>query len=159
MELARNDQNRTSSILEIPTADAILASRVIGSAATPEASGVPPAELVPTGAVTNNAPDPGEAVAAAAPASTGISPQFVPDCYVRLNSGFQLYSNYDNTSLFGLADILIVGDLVVDGTGVVATDTFPCQLEVILSERRPLAKVHMQLCLNWCRTLCAWSGL
>ena len=138
-----NDQNQTSSSLEIPTADAIQASGVIGSAVTPEASGVPPAELVPTGAVTNNAPDPGEAVAAAAPASTGISPQFVPGCYVRLNSGFQRYSNYDNTGLFGLADILIVGDLVVDGTGVAAKDTFPCQLEVMLSERRPLAKVHV----------------
>ena len=78
LELARNDQNQTSSSLEIPTGDA-----------------------------TNKAPDPGKAVAAAAPASTGISQQIVPGCYVRLNSGFQLYSNYDNTSLFGLADILV----------------------------------------------------
>ena len=143
LELARNDKNRTSSSLEIPTADAIQASRVIGSAAIPVALGVPPAELAPTGEVTNKAPDLVKAVAAAAPASTGISPQVVPDCYVRLNSGFQLYSNYDNTSLLGLADILIVGDSVVDGTGVVAKDTFPCQLEVMLSERRPLAKVHV----------------
>ena len=143
LELARNDQNWTSSSLEIPTADAIQASRVIGSAATSVALGVPPAELAPTGEVTNKAPDLVKAVAAAAPASTGISPQVVPDCYVRLNSGFQLYSNYDNTSLFGLADISIVGDSVVDGTGVVAKDTFPCQLEVMLSKRRPLAKVHV----------------
>ena len=143
LELARNDKNRTSSSLEIPTADAIQASRVIGSAAIPVALGVPPAELVPTGAVTNKAPDLVKAVAAAAPASTGISPQVVLGCYVRLNSGFQLYSNYDNTSLFGLADISIVGDSVVDGTGVVAKDTFPCQLEVMFAERRPLAKVHV----------------
>ena len=87
--------------------------------------------------------DPPKPLAAATIVANAISPTVVPGCYVRVNSGFQLYSNYLNTRLFDLADILVVGDSVVDGTGVVAVNSFPCQLEEILSARQPVAKVHV----------------
>ena len=106
--------------LEIPAADRAIA---VGTASGPA--------------------DPPKPLAAATIVANATSPAVVPGCYVRVNSGFQLYSNYLNTRLFDLADILVVGDSVVDGTGVVALDSFPCQLEEILSVRQLVAKVHV----------------
>ena len=120
LRLASNSENQTSIISEIPTAD-----------------------TTPVADVTNGASSPVKPVAAATTSAIGTLPQVVPGCYVRLNSGFQLYANYVDPRLFNRADILVVGDSVVDGTGVVAKDTFACQLEAILSEGRPQATVHV----------------
>lgn len=141
--LASNSENQTSVISEIPAADAIEPAPVMGSTLAPANLGVPTTDTKPAKANTNEISGTVTPVTASTTVANGISPQVVPGCYVRLNSGFQLYANYGDPRLFDLADILIVGDSVVDGTGVVAKDTFACQLEVILSERSPQATVHV----------------
>ena len=104
---------------------------------------IPAADRATAVGTASGLSDPPKPLAAATIVANAISPTVVPGCYVRVNSGFQLYSNYLNTRLFDLADILVVGDSVVDGTGVVALDSFPCQLEEILSVRQLVAKVHV----------------
>ena len=141
--LTGNSQNRASFNLDTTATDALLQDVDKGKVSISVDLEIPAADRAIAEGTAIGLSDPPKPLAAATIVANAISPTVVPGCYVRVNSGFQLYSNYLNIRLFDLADILVVGDSVVDGTGVVAVNSFPCQLEEILSARQPVAKVHV----------------
>ena len=141
--LTGNAQNRASFNLDTTATDALLQDVDKGKVSISADLEIPAADRATAEGTASGPADPPKPLAAATIVANATSRAVVPGCYVRVNSGFQLYSNYLNTRLFDLADILVVGDSVVDGTGVVAVNSFPCQLEEILSARQPVAKVHV----------------
>ena len=89
--LTGNAQNRASFNLDTAATDVLLQDVDKGKVSISADLGIPAADRATAIGTASGLSDPPKPLAAATIVANAISPTVVPGCYVRVNSGFQVY--------------------------------------------------------------------